>query len=89
MAFAASGGSAQFRNAPLGQGYMWINNDLFLGSKDTNVRWRVGTAAPTSGTWQSGDVVWNANATAGGNAGWICVAAGTPGTWKTWGTIAS
>ncbi len=24
-----------------------------------------------------------------GSAGWICVAAGTPGTWKTFGAIAT
>lgn len=43
--------------------------------------------APTTGTWRQGDIIWNALATSGGNAGWICVAAGTPGTWKTFATI--
>lgn len=44
-------------------------------------------AAPTTGTWQQGDIVWNSGATAGGFAGWICTTAGTPGTWKTFGVI--
>jgi hypothetical protein len=46
-------------------------------------------AAPTTGTWQQGDIVWNASATAGGFAGWICTTAGTPGTWKTFGVISA
>lgn len=48
-----------------------------------------GTAAPTSGDWVTGDIVWNLAPAAGGNIGWVCVASGTPGTWKTFGTIAT
>ena len=47
------------------------------------------SAAPTTGTWQRGDIVWNVGATAGGTAGWICTTAGTPGTWKTFGAISA
>ena len=47
----------------------------------------VGTAAPTTGTWQRGNVVWNTTPSAGGYAGWICVTGGTPGTWKEFGAI--
>lgn len=46
------------------------------------------SAAPTTGTWALGDLVYNTSpseqGTAGGKyviRGWICVAAGTPGTW--------
>lgn len=46
-------------------------------------------AAPTTGTWSQGDIVWNVTATAGGFAGWICTTAGTPGTWKTFGVISA
>jgi len=46
-----------------------------------------GAAAPTTGAWGRGEIVWNQNASAGGFAGWICVAAGTPGTWKQFGAI--
>lgn len=45
------------------------------------------TAAPTTGTWQRGDIVWNILPSAGGYVGWICTTAGTPGTWKTFGAI--
>lgn len=46
-------------------------------------------AAPTTGTWARGDIVYNNAPSAAGTIGWVCVAAGTPGTWKAWGTIAS
>ena len=45
--------------------------------------------APTTGTWNAGDIVLNSGPTAGGTIGWVCVAAGTPGTWKTFGAITS
>jgi hypothetical protein len=38
------------------------------------------TAAPTAGTWQVGDKVWHSAPSPEGNIGWVCVAAGTPGT---------
>lgn len=47
------------------------------------------TAAPTAGTYQQGDKVMNTNPTEAGGVGskyiiigWICVSAGTPGTWR-------
>lgn len=46
-----------------------------------------GSAIPISGTWSVGDVVWNTAPISGGYAGWICITAGTPGTWKTFGLI--
>lgn len=47
------------------------------------------SAAPTTGTWAVGDVVWNTGAAAGGSPGWVCTTAGTPGTWKTMANLAS
>lgn len=39
-------------------------------------------AAPTVGTWEQGDVFWNSAPVAGSAPPfWVCVAAGTPGTW--------
>lgn len=49
----------------------------------------IGTAAPAAGTWARGTRVYNLTPSAAGPEGWICVAAGTPGTWKAFGTIAS
>lgn len=46
-----------------------------------------GTAAPGSGTYAVGDRVWNTAPTATGWIGWVCITAGTPGTWKGFGAI--
>jgi hypothetical protein len=47
-----------------------------------------GTAAPTAGTYAQGDKVWHSAPVEAGSAGnkyvvigYVCVAAGTPGTW--------
>jgi hypothetical protein len=47
------------------------------------------SSAPTTGTWAVGDKVYNSVPSASGNIGWVCVAAGAPGTWKSYGTIAA
>jgi len=44
-------------------------------------------AAPVSGTYAVGSLVYNSAPTAGGFVGWVCTTAGTPGTWKTFGAI--
>ena len=46
------------------------------------------SAAPTTGTWARGSIVWNLSASAGGTPGWVCVTAGTPGTWKAMANLA-
>jgi hypothetical protein len=50
--------------------------------------WAEGTAAPTTGSHAQGERVWNTAPIAGGTEGWVCVTSGTPGTWKTFGSIA-
>ena len=47
------------------------------------------SSVPTTGTWARGDIAWSEVPSASGTVGWICVSAGSPGTWKTFGTIAS
>jgi hypothetical protein len=42
---------------------------------------------PDAGTWNRGDVVWNTAPEAGKSVGWVCVRAGTPGTWLPFGII--
>lgn len=49
----------------------------------------LGTAAPVTGTYKQGDIVYNSAPTAGGFIGFVCVTAGTPGTWKTFGAISA
>lgn len=47
----------------------------------------MGTAAPTTGAHVLGETIYNSAPEAGGNMGWVCTTAGTPGTWKPWGLI--
>jgi hypothetical protein len=49
----------------------------------------VGTAFPTTGTWPAGWIRWNSAPAASGTIGWVCVTAGTSGTWKTFGAISA
>jgi hypothetical protein len=42
---------------------------------------------PASGTWKVGDIIWKATPAASGYIGWVCTTAGTPGTFKQFGTI--
>lgn len=60
-------------------------NSLLLGR---NVI-KYGTAPPSvsAGRHEVGDRVMNAAPAAGGWAGWVCVTAGSPGTWKGFGAI--
>lgn len=45
------------------------------------------TSAPATGTWLTGDTLKNATPTAGGYERFVCVAGGSPGTWKGAGLI--
>lgn len=56
---------------------------------DGTNRMEWGAAAPAAGTYAQGDIVFNTGAAAAGQVGWVCTVAGTPGTWKTFGTIES
>jgi hypothetical protein len=47
------------------------------------------TEVPIAGAWIVGDEVRVFNPVAGGFIGYVCVAAGTPGTWKSFGAIAA
>lgn len=44
-------------------------------------------AAPGSGTWYAGQRIYDFSPSSGGVEGWICTVSGTPGTWKTFGTV--
>jgi hypothetical protein len=48
-----------------------------------------GTTPPTAGTWERGRRLINDtfNIAAGAPSEWVCTVAGTPGTWKTFGSI--
>lgn len=65
------------------QKYVFSVGQIGLGGR----RHTTAAAAPTTGAWARGDIVWNRDPVAAGYAGWICVTAGTPGTWKRFGAI--
>ena len=46
------------------------------------------SAEPTTGTYERCDIVWNIAPLAGGTPGWVCVASGSPGTWKAMANLA-
>lgn len=48
---------------------------------------KYGSAAPTTGTYARGDIVYNTTPIPGSGIGWVCTSAGSPGTWKAFGTI--
>ena len=37
---------------------------------------------PSAGVWSQGDIVWNSEPQRGSVLGWVCVKAGSPGTWR-------
>lgn len=47
------------------------------------------SSAPTIGAWKAGQRITNFSPVASGIEGWVCVTSGTPGTWKTFGTISA
>lgn len=46
-----------------------------------------GNAAPTDGSFQTGDIVWNQTPRPGNHIGWVCTQGGAPGVWKPFGKI--
>lgn len=62
---------------------------LFVGSGARARNIDYGSAPPSSGHHAAGEIVYNIAPTAGGKVGWVCTDAGTPGTWKAFGTIDS
>lgn len=70
---------------------VWMCNGVvteYPGELEYNQRF-MSTAAPTTGAWPVGAVVWNSAPASGGVLGWVCTAAGTPGTWVSFGGMSS
>ena len=75
------------------------NRPLFYMDKDNSKRLESGvftktkiryggTRVPSEGTWEIGDIYYNRNVKYGDKcAGWICVEAGSPGKWMSFGNI--
>lgn len=67
--------------------YAFASSVLFTAANSNGRQITHAGAAPTTGTWGRGDIVFSNVATAGGKVGWVCVTAGTPGSWKPFGVI--
>ncbi|MDT3331392.1 glycosyl hydrolase family 28-related protein [Microbacterium sp. KSW-18] len=64
-----------------GLAYTMIGSDVYASAQPS--------AARSHGTWPVGKRIHNSAPTAGGSLGWILITAGSPDTWKTFGSIAS
>ena len=62
----------------------WLGNGFTMGTTHYQ---GAGTAAPTTGTWDRGNIVWNEQPASGQPIGWVCVGGGSPGTWSTFGIV--
>ena len=69
--------------------YMASFPKIGLGDGANTRRITYSTAAPTTGNAAQGDIVFNRLASAGGQVGWVCVTAGSPGVWRGFGTISA
>jgi hypothetical protein len=81
--------AALFGNSTTG-----ITNGVFYNAavtlkRDSGNTWNWAAATPAGGYYNQGDVVYNSAPVAAGTIGWVCTIAGTPGTWKTFGSIAA
>jgi hypothetical protein len=71
-------------NAPdYPQGKIVLNNNV----ENDTFQSRKQSAVPTTGTWRLTDIVENSAPTVGQPKGWVCTAAGTPGTWVSLGNL--
>lgn len=75
-------------NSRVNQNYFSNGATQTLTGKVLSPNIQYDSAIPSAGTWSVGDVVYHITPTSGGNFGWVCVTAGTPGTWKAFGVIA-
>jgi nitrous oxidase accessory protein NosD len=81
---AGSHGSYAASNNDLGAGGWASDGTAALASQ-----LGYSAAAPTAGTFTRGCSLLNIAPSAGGSVGWVCTTGGAPGTWKTFGAIAS
>ena len=60
-----------------------VNGDISFANK----KFTTGTAAPSVGAFNTGDICWNSNPLSSGYIGWVCLQPGEPGTWAPFGLI--
>ena len=67
--------------------FITIGNNISQELNSWNHTINQRSTAPSSGTWNVGDIVYHTAPVAGGFIGSVCVTAGTPGIWKPFGAI--
>jgi hypothetical protein len=77
-----TGGRIAYRGKSAGNWLSWYKPISALADRSL-------TGKPTEGTFERGDIIMNPSPSAGGYIGWVCVTAGSPGTWKGFGLIES
>lgn len=81
--------SNQFNPSVIAELFRLVENQVNqLSEGRISARHGANTAAPTTGDWAQGDIVWNSAPSSAGYIGWVCTVSGTPGTWKGFGLIA-
>jgi hypothetical protein len=85
----AAGATVSFGFFALHQGnrpapYTFPGNVVRLDGQNVLPETYYGTAEPTSGSYKTGDLVWNTSPAAGGCIGWVFT---TAGTWRPFGRI--
>lgn len=71
------------------KGLLQPSNDMDNTNTTRSIMFGTTPGSNTNGDYAVGDVIINSNPSAGQPFGWVCVTAGTPGTWKVISTIAS
>ncbi len=86
----SEGVGAFFSGGAIGDQFGMSTRRLWFGQRRRNQPNAIvyGAAAPVAGTWLRGDRVVFGALNSGGAEGSVCVAAGSPGTWKNAGVIA-
>jgi hypothetical protein len=72
----------------VGSFFIGQEQTAFLPSYKRGPKEGFGATAPAAGTWAAGDRAWHTAPAAGGAPGWVCTAAGSPGTWKAMANLA-
>jgi hypothetical protein len=74
----------KFTGSVFQNGYAVKNNGAAYSAAKVRM---LGTAAPTTDTYEQGDIFYNSapSNAAGQPIGWVCVVGGTPGTWRAFG----
>jgi hypothetical protein len=76
-----------FYGAGAGLTSYFTANGAGANVRQANNTWQLATAAPTTGYWVQGDIVYNTTPASAGFIGFVCTVTGSPGTWRTFGLI--